>query len=784
MRPGLLLLILLAARAFAQFAPLSGFSDQGTFFLYLNEERAGRIAFQWKHDGRFEANAVLKIGGAAPRTLVITPDAEGRLARSIFENRLGKTVIERKGSEITVAAPGKTGHGTLPGDMLVFEESSPALISQALRRYEVSQGGKQTFGLLDLSTADGGPVTLERQEVSQSFVGGRVLKLIHWVYERPGCELHVLAGEDNRVYLVTSLPWFISGGISEQHALYVREGYETLRAIGSDPLVSQPNYGVRVEAVKIPMRDGVKLAADIYFPVGVSKAPVILTRTPYGKQDSEIRARFWARRGYVRVIQDVRGRFASEGQWEALIHEPNDGYDTIEWLGGQPWCTGKVGMIGGSYLGWVQWLAAGEHPPHLITIIPNVSPPDPFHNLPYDHGAVDLLGAMSWFNLVEMSAVDPEEAGAGKNWDELLKVLPVIDLDRAVLGRESVTWRHWMAHPTADAYWRAVMFPGRLKDVRIPVFHQSGWFDGDGIGTKLNYLTLASYDHALQKLTIGPWPHTDTAARCLGDRDFGAAAAVDLQRDYLRWFDHWLKGMDNGIVKEPLVSMFVMGSNRWLYGPKYPLPETRFEKLYLTSGGTLTFTRPTGAQAADRYVYDPDDPTPDPGYGDSAKRQQMTALRKDVLVYTTLPFEKPYTIAGPLSAVLYASSSARDTDWFVHLLDVDPEDKCLPLWGNNSVGVLRARYRNSMVTPELIEPGKIYKYTIDLWHTGVTIAPGHRLRVEISSGDFPTFSRNLNTGGNNETESRFISATQTLYHDFRHPSHIIIPFIPAPWANP
>jgi hypothetical protein len=736
-------------------------------------------------DGSFEGKAVLTIGEAASRTLVITPDAEGRLVRSIFENRHGKTLIERKGSDIAITAPGKMGHGTLPEDMLVFEETSPALISLALRQYEVSKGGKQTFGLLELSKADGGPVTLERQDLSERFVGGRGLKLAHWIYARPGCELHVLAGEDNRVYLVTGLPWFVSGGISEQHALYVREGYETLRPLpGGDPLVSQPNYDVKVETVKIPMRDGVKLAADIYFPVGVSKAPVILTRTPYGKHDGEIRGKFWARRGYIRVIQDVRGRFASEGQWEALIHEPKDGYDTIEWLARQPWCTGKVGMIGGSYLGWVQWLAAVEHPPHLATIVPNVSPPDPFHNLPYDHGAVGLMGLAGWFQIIETNARDPDEALAGKNWDELLKVLPVINIDKAVLGRESLTWRHWMAHPTADTYWRALMFPGRLKDVRIPVFHQSGWFDGDGIGSKLNYLATASYGHVLQKLTIGPWPHADTASRSLGDRDFSGAAAIDLQRDYLRWFDYWLKGMDNGILKEPLVSMFVMGSNRWLHGATYPLPETRFEKLYLAGGGRLTFTPPTGAQAADRYVYDPGDPTPDPGYDDSAKRQQMTAVRKDILVYTTPPFEKPYTIAGPLSAVLYASSSARDTDWFVHLLDVDPDGKCLLLWGNNSVGLLRARYRNSVVKPALIEPGKIYKYAIDLWHSGITIAPGHRLRVEIASGDFPTFSRNLNTGGNNETESRFLSATQTVYHNGRHPSHILIPVIPSPWANP
>jgi putative CocE/NonD family hydrolase len=517
------------------------------------------------------------------------------------------------------------------------------------------------------------------------------------------------------------------------------------------------------------MRDGVKLATDVYFPVGVSRAPVVLTRTPYGKDGSEIRGAFWARRGYIRAIQDVRGRFSSQGEWEGLIHEPKDGYDTVEWLARQPWCDGKVGMIGGSYLGWVQWLAAIEHPPHLVTIVPNVSPPDPFHNLPYDHGALALIGTMPWFTVVEDNAPDPEQAMAGKNWNELLKLLPVIDLDKVVLGRESVTWRHWLSHPTADAYWRPVMFLDKLKDVRIPVFHQSGWFDGDGIGSKLNYLAMARYGHSMQKMTIGPWGHADAASRTFRDQDFGAGAAVDLQRDYLRWFDYWLKGVDNGILKEPLVSIFAMGSNRWLHGAKYPLPETRFEKLYLASGGKLTFTPPVGRQAEDRYVYDPGDPTPD---------ADPELDRKDLLVYTTAPFDKPYTIAGPLSAVLHASTSARDTDWFVHLTDVDPNGEALAPWASNGGGLVRARYRNSMAKTELLEPGKIYEYTIDLWHTGITIAPGHRLRVVVSSAAFPSFSRNLNTGGNNETETRFVKASQAIYHDARRQSYIVLPRIP------
>jgi len=760
----LLLAALLCVRAWAQPAPLSGFSDQGTFFLYLNEERVARIDFQWKADGTFQNKAVLSIAGQSTDFITaITPDAEGRWTRATAEDALGKRVFQRKGRDFTMSTPQRSGNGTTPENLVTFEEHSPALLSLALRRYNASRGGRQEFPILVLNSDNpGDPMTLERKETTERAVNGRSLKLTHWVYGMSDCEIEILAGEDGRVYLASGVPSF--GYVPAKYARYVREGYEGL--------IPGAPYELRVERnIKIPMRDGVKLAADLYFPAGLSKAPVVLIRTPYQKEQ-ELQASFYARRGYVSAVQDVRGRFASEGQWELAVNEPKDGYDTIEWLARQPWSTGKVGMIGGSYLGWVQWFAASLRPPHLTTIIPNVSPPDPFHNVPYDHGVLWLAPSLEAIDMIESKATADLSGVAiakasGKNYDELLKVLPIIDADKAMLGRESATWRHWLAHPTADAYWAAVMFHEKLKDVRIPVFHESGWFDGDSIGSKLNYLKMASYGHTIQKLTMGPWGHTANAQRWSGGRDFGPEADIDLQNDYLRWFDYWLKGIDNGILKEPLVSLFVMGTNRWLRGPTYPLPQTRFEKLYLTSGGGLSFTPPGGTQAPDRYTYNPGDPTPISAFGESAPRP-------DILVYTTAPFEKPYTIAGPLSAVLSAATSARDTDWFVVLMDIAQDGKASALWSTSS-GQLRARYRNSVAKTELLEPGRIYRYNIDLWHTGVTIAAGHRLRVEIASAAFPMFSRNLNTGGNNEIETRFISASQAIYHDARHPSYILLP---------
>ena len=769
---------LLTAPAWAQPVSLAGFSDAGSFIGYINEERITRSTFVWKPDGTFQTETVISIAGQSWTGLVsLTPDSQGRWIKASYDHNVGKTVVEREGNNVTITSPHVSGKGTMPPDVLVFQDDSPALISQALLRYDRQKGGRQTFGVLMLrgEKTEGGDLTLERQDTVERTVAGRTLKLTRWTYTLPFCEVHVLADPDNRVYLVSGIPWIAPFGVTGKDIWGVREGYESLIERPVDPSVSQAKYDVKLEAgVKMPMRDGVKLSTDLYLPVGVPKAPVILVRTPYKKEMIEIQGRYYARRGYVFAIQDVRGRFASEGEWEPLLHEPKDGYDAIEWLARQPWSTGKVGMIGASYLGWVQWLAATQHPPHLAAMIPNVSPPDPLHNLPFEYGILVLLPAIRWANLVETNSTG-ELSGAtriavfDKNFDELLKPLPVIDLDKTVLGKESAYWRRWLAHPGADPYWGDTLFLDKLKKFRVPVFHQSGWFDGDAIGTKLNYLKMAAYGHTSQKLTIGPWEHSDTAEQVSLEVNYSPSAVIDLQRDYLRWFDHWLKGMDNGIMQEPLVNIFTMGSNRWLHGSKYPLPETRFEKLYLSDGGQLRFTPPDGKQTEDRYVYDPANPTPKPDF--------TKPPRKDMLVYTTPAFEKPYTIAGPLSAVLYAATSARDTDWFVYLQDVDGDGKSSDLW-TDSCGKLRARYRNSMAKPELLQPGRIYRYDIDLWHTGVTIAPGHRLRVVIASADFPTYARNLNTGGNSESETRFVTASQTIYHDAKHPSHILLPMIP------
>ena len=792
--------------------PLKLPEDRGRYVIFVNEEPIVRIDSEWRAGGPFTNAIKMELAGqSVEASVTIEVDATGLWTVIRIASSRGDATVTREGLTATIAAQGqKRSVGLKPGAVL-FENNSPALMSQAVAAYDQEKGGKQTFPLF-IIPAVLMDASLERLETAERFVGGGPQTFTLYRYSLPGVDITLWIDGAGRLCLAD---------VPGQRAAYVREGYEALRlAPVTDPLLSKPEHEVEVDRdVMIRMRDGAKLATDIYRPAGEGPWPVILLRTPYAKSMQELKARFYARRGYVFAAQDCRGRFASKGKWNPFFAEPADGYDTIEWLAAQPWSNGKVGMIGGSYLGWVQWWAAREAPPHLATVVPNVAPPDPWYNMPYEYGSFFLLGAIWWADVLEQEATADLSGKAmagiyGKNYAKLLRSLPVVDLDKKVLGKKNRYWRQWIDHPNNDAYWARASFLGRLGGAAIPAYHQSGWFDGDGIGSKLNYLAMRRAGHGDQKLVLGPWGHTDAATR-LGpnERDFGPSAVVDLEGSYLRWLDRWLKGIDNGIdTKDPLVSLFVMNTNRWLTGPEYPLPGTRFAKLYLQSSGSANTSKGNGwscfdppipgTEPFDTFVYDPGDPTPDPKFtvserdtAETAKRDtsevvstedeiekayayygRIDETRSDILVYDTEPMRDSLVIAGPVSAVLYASSTAKDTDWFVRLSEVDEKGIVFPL----AHGTIRARFRESHAKPKLLEPGAIHEYRIDLWQTGITIPKGRVLRVEVASAAFPTFSRNLNTGGHNEKEKKFVKATQTIYHDADHPSHVLLPVIDRP----
>jgi putative CocE/NonD family hydrolase len=546
--------------------------------------------------------------------------------------------------------------------------------------------------------------------------------------------------------------------------------------------------------IKIPMRDGTKLATDLYFPQGKDGPfPVILMRTPYNKVILKWYGDYFSKHGFVFAIQDVRGRFESGGDWEPFIHEREDGYDTIEWLAVQDWSTGKIGMYGGSYSGSVQFAAAILNPPHLVTLIPNITAAMPFDNMPYEGGVLVMGGDIRWIDIIEnsKSAADMQKKAGEvftKDWNNLLSHFPVIDLDKKILGKENSYWRQWIEHNTDDSYWENVKFLEEIKQLDIPVFLQSGWFDPGNRGTKLAYLSLKQSKNKHIKMVMGPWAHTDQSSKYLYGQDLGEAADIGLMDLYTRWFDYWLKGKDNGIIDEPLVQVFNFGPNNWLEADTYPLPGTSFVKYFISSekgantshgDGRLGLRKSSSTRQYDTYTYDPGNPSP--CFIDHLKKdaleqyKNLLGSREDILIYETAPFEEPLTIAGPISALLYASSSAKDTDWCVTLYVVAEDGEISPM--GMTWGVLRARFRKSMDAPQFLEKEKVYEFAIDLSHTGQTFQKGERIRMEVSSASFPEYSRNLNTGGHNEMEKEYVSAVQRIYHTEEYSSHLLLPVV-------
>jgi uncharacterized protein len=753
--------------------PLAALDDGGSFTYFSNEETIGLSHSTWSREDGFENRASVTMAGRKIETnLKIPVDEKGYWTTMSMDTTMGKVVIERAGEDLSVRFGERKMALKLRPGTRILEDMSPCLMSQAVAAYDGEKGGKQVFPLFFIPSAIVRG-SLEYLESFERFVGGRHQEFRRFEYVVRGIyTIFVTVDGENRVCLAE---------YPAQHGVFLREGCEALSLRAeSDTLLSKAEFDVVVEKNRgVPMRDRIELATDIYRPQGDGKFPVILVRTPYKKELASLKARFYARRGYVFAVQDVRGRFASPGVWEPFFHEADDGYDTIEWLAEQPWSSGKVGMIGGSYLGWVQWWAASRRPPHLATMIPNVSPPEPWYNFPGESGALFLSAAIWWAKVVEeeltadISGLSIQDSLEILGSDDLLH-LPVIELDEVVLGRKSQFWREWLAHPDNDGYWKKLAYVDAMKEFDIPIYHQSGWYDGDGIGAKLNYAGMKAHGHRYQKLVLGPWGHTDTDSRFgLHDIDWGPKAVIDLQKSYLRWMDRWLKGIDNGIDGEPLVSLFVMGPNDWLHGDTYPLEGTRMTRFHLAGGGKaagfggdgrLTTDLPGAGVPPDRYTYDPGDPTPVNPEG-----------RSDILVYTLGPVAEPLTIAGPLSAVLYASSSAQDTDWVVRLVKMDAENRPLHL----GRGIMRARYRESTSRPTLLKPGEICRYEIDMWQTGVRVDKGERLVLVVCSALFPQFSRNLNTGGNNETGTEFLVAEQAVYHEKDYPSHLLLPVIEA-----
>lgn len=561
--------------------------------------------------------------------------------------------------------------------------------------------------------------------------------------------------------------------------------------------------------IMVPMRDGVQLATDVYRLADAAPAPVLMARTPYNKDYMVANGDTFdilraVQAGYTVVTQDVRGRFASEGTFNPHFQEIQDGVDAFAWAAAQPWSNGAVGTFGGSYLGGTQWLPAREQPPALGAMAPAVTFSDGYEGCSYQGGA-KVLHDLRW---VVASIVPAEIERRRAHGEPPLETDIPLDVEGALselplathpLIREyAAFYLDWLAHSTADDYWLPSSSEAAYEQIQVPALNISGWYDIFVWSTFQNYMGMkarggSEQARTHQRVIIGPWTHGNFSGS-FPEREFGPAAssaAIDLPGVHLRWFDRWLKNIDNGTEQEPPVMIFVMGIDEWRGEQDWPLPDTQYRPYYLHSaGGANTLhgdgalsTQAPGEEPPDVYLYNPLRPVPTiggqvilPGANAMGPRDQRPVeMRDDVLVYSTPPLEQPLEVTGPIELRLFVASSAPDTDFTGKLVDVHPDGTAMIL----TEGILRARYRHSLTAPQLLEPGAIYELRLNLWATANVFLPGHRIRLEVSSSNFPRFDRNSNTGGDitRESADQYRPAINRVFHDAAHPSHLILPII-------
>jgi putative CocE/NonD family hydrolase len=555
--------------------------------------------------------------------------------------------------------------------------------------------------------------------------------------------------------------------------------------------------------VAMKTRDGVTLYADVYRPTGEESLPVLLKRTPYDKTGDAAFGRMAALRGYIVVVQDVRGRYTSEGEWYTFKHEMEDGYDTVEWAAALPHSDGRVGGFSGSYVGATQMLEAIGHPPHLAGICPVVTASNYHENWTYQGGAFEQWFNQSW---TAGLAQDTENRALKQAANALVadKVLPlnrfpvfnVQDADGEKLTRELAPYYlDWLAHPNYDAYWKQWSIEENFGSIQVPALVIAAWYDIFQGGSIRNYLGIRAHGgteaaRTQTQLVVAIGGHSGWSGK-VGEVDFGPDAPFDENAITLDWYDHLFKGMQNQFANGKPVKIFVMGENRWRDEASWPLERAKETRYFLHSDGNANSTAGDGTltteaakkETADTFVYDPANPVPTVGgplccdgvhLAPGPRDQGLVEARQDVLVYSTPALEEDVEVTGPVTLDLFAKSSAVDTDFTGKLVDVGPDGKAI----NLTEGILRVVYRDGMSAPKPIEPGQVYEYKIDLWSTSNVFLKGHKIRLEVSSSNFPRFDRNLNTGKSAADSATFVKATNTILHDSQHPSALVLPVVP------
>ncbi len=564
------------------------------------------------------------------------------------------------------------------------------------------------------------------------------------------------------------------------------------------PPAAQNEFTIE-RGVMVPMRDGVRLATNLFRPtLPGPRFPVILIRTPYNQEAMPFvtePAKFFAGQGYLVVTQDIRGKFQSNGEFAVQMKDGEDGYDAIDWIVKQPWAIPKVGTYGCSYMGEVQLLAAKNRHPNHAAMIPQSStgamgPAGGYYTNwgTYEGGTITLSALFGWMGGSGSKVKGRTGDLANLDFAKVLKSLPLATMaERA--GYPPSDFKDFVTHPPADPYWDQMHYVRDDDRFDVPALHVNSWFDVTPDQTMylfnlMRQTSLSARARDNQFVIMSPTAHCLSEAAGaptkVGDREFGDARLPYFQI-YLDWFDHWLKGIDNGVTKRPRVQYYLTGLNEWRTAPSWPVPAVKPTRYFLGDGRLST--RPP-APGRDVFRYDPDDPVPsrggtvcctgNPKDQPGAFDQSDLEGRKDLLIYSTPPLERGVTIAGSVKATLYVSSDRNDTDFTAKLIDVDAEGRS---W-NVASGVIRARYRNGMTKPVWLSPGHVVRLDVNLKATAHHFAPGHRIRLWVSSSDFPLHDRNLNTGGDNVTETSWLTATNTVYSGGRRASYLLLPITP------
>lgn len=534
----------------------------------------------------------------------------------------------------------------------------------------------------------------------------------------------------------------------------------------------------------IPTRDGIELSADVYLPTKQElPAPAVVTITPYDKSGSLVapEGRLYQDRGYAFVAVDVRGRGKSEGEWRAFVNDGRDGHDIIEWVAAQPWCTGKVGTTGLSYMGWTQWATAAERPPHLTCMISTSAAGRWQQEIPYTDGCFQLY--FGWWLYMVRRRISEWHGVTQTDWDDVLSRLP-LEAIGDFINPTGLTWRDMMDHDTLDDFWQALRFDDRYQTIDVPCLHVTGWYDlEDLLGAFHHYegMMAASPARERQRLIVGPWSHVNSRFphSAYGGVEFGPDAALEMDAIHLAWCDYWLKGEQNAVMQSPPALLFETGSNRWRDATTWPLAGGEWS-LYLGwngADGTLN-AEPAEEQDPDRsYRYDPLDPCPTQidvtRYPIEDVPIDMTEVehRSDVITYTSSPLGQSITVSGWPHLEFWASSDRTDTEWHVKLTDVDPSGRSIKV----CQGCLRASYRDSLAEPSPLTPGEPDHFRVELWPVHHTFLPGHSIRVSITSSDFPWFARSLNQFGPIKDQSEPLVANNTIHHGGDFASRIILP---------